>query len=129
VDARGASVTCATDHAGDVLLTIDVVTAPENGKEPAQESRDSASEVLSSGARLTKSLLVEDTGPGDRLVYEWRLAWSLPEAHGRAFRLSLTAPISAAAGIFLQSDLATIDRAAREACWVSGASSSPSARA
>jgi hypothetical protein len=128
VEATESSLTCATDHAGDVRLTIEAIPAPAEEKERSQNSRDHASETLASGARLTKSLRVEAAAAGDRLVYEWRLAPSSREAQGRTFRLRLTAPARAATGIFLQSDLDTIDRAAREGRWVSGASSSPSAR-
>ncbi len=124
----GASVVCLTDPAGEIRLAIDALAAEQSGNAPGGDREESASEVLPSGARLTRALRIEAGDPADLLVYEWRLTPPSPEAQRRAYRLRLTAPARAAGGIFLQSDLATLDRAARAARWLSGASSSPTAR-
>jgi hypothetical protein len=128
---RGEATTprFAIDPAGDVFL--DIEAPPRSGAESDESSsaQDAISVLLPTGARLIKRLSVTGSHPDERLAYEWSLCWAPDTPQRRDFRLRLTMPLGAASDILRESDVAAVDRVAREARFVSAACASPSAPA
>ena len=119
----------AIDAAGEVFLEIEAPPPLEAGGHETASARDATSVVLPTGARLSKRLSVTRAREEERLAYEWHLRWLPDPPRARDYRLRLTMPLGAANDILRESDVAAVERAAREARLINAACASPSAPA
>jgi hypothetical protein len=126
---EGATPRFAIDPAGEVFLDIEGAPRSEAEGDESSSARDAMPVLLPTGAWLIKRLSVTRSHADGRLAYEWSLCWAPDTPQRRDFRLRLTMPLGAASDILRESDVAVVDRVAREARLISAACASPSAPA